>query len=37
MADDDRITLIIEGLPEDNGQVRLGAFMNQLQTPPLRS
>jgi hypothetical protein len=31
MADDDRITLIIEGLPEDNGQVRLGAFMNQLQ------
>jgi hypothetical protein len=31
MADDDRITLIIEGLPEDNGQVRLGAFMSQLQ------
>jgi hypothetical protein len=31
MADDDRITLIIEGLPEDDGQVRLGAFMNQLQ------
>jgi hypothetical protein len=31
MAEDDRITLIIEGLPEDNGQVRLGAFMNQLQ------
>lgn len=31
MADDDRITLIIEGLPEDNGRVRLGAFMNQLQ------
>lgn len=31
MADDDRITLIIEGLPEDKGQVRLGAFMNQLQ------
>lgn len=31
MADDDRITLIIEGLPEDDGQVRFGAFMNQLQ------
>jgi hypothetical protein len=31
MADDDQITLIIEGLPEDNGQVRLGVFMNQLQ------
>lgn len=31
MADDDRITLIIEGLPEDEGQVRLGAFMSQLQ------
>ena len=31
MAEDDRITLIIEGLPEDGGQVRLGAFMSQLQ------
>jgi hypothetical protein len=31
MADDDRITLIVEGLPEDEGQVRLGAFMSQLQ------
>lgn len=31
MADDDKITLIIEGLPEDEGQVRLGAFMSQLQ------
>lgn len=31
MSDDDRITLIIEGLPEDDGRVRLGAFMNQLQ------
>lgn len=31
MADEDRITLIIEGLPEDKGRVRLGAFMNQLQ------
>lgn len=31
MAEDDRITLIIEGLPEDEGQVRLGAFMSQLQ------
>ncbi len=31
MADDDRITLIIEGLPQDEGRVRLGAFMSQLQ------
>lgn len=31
MADDDRITLIIEGLPRDDGQVRLDAFMTQLQ------
>jgi hypothetical protein len=31
MAEDDRITLVIEGLPEDKGRVRLGAFMNQLQ------
>jgi hypothetical protein len=31
MAQDDRITLIIEGLPEDDGQVRLAAFMSQLQ------
>lgn len=31
MAEDDRITLIIEGLPEDNGQVRLNVFMAQLQ------
>lgn len=31
MADEDKITLIIEGLPEDEGQVRLGAFMSQLQ------
>jgi hypothetical protein len=31
MALDDRITLIIEGLPEDDGQVRLAAFMSQLQ------
>lgn len=31
MAEDDRITLIIEGLPQDEGRVRLGAFMNQLQ------
>ena len=27
----DRITLIIEGLPEDNGRVRFNAFMNQLE------
>jgi hypothetical protein len=32
MAHGDRITLIIEGLPEDEGQVRLGAFMSQLQS-----
>lgn len=32
MAIDDRITLIIEGLPEDDGQVRLAAFMSQLQS-----
>ena len=31
MADEDRITLIIEGFPEDDGRVRLGAFMSQLQ------
>jgi len=31
MADDDRITLIIEGLPEDEGRVRLGVFMAELQ------
>lgn len=31
MVDDDRITLIIEGLPEDGGHVRLSAFMTQLQ------
>jgi hypothetical protein len=31
MAKDDRITLIIEGLPEDEGQVRFGAFLSQVQ------
>jgi primosomal protein N' len=31
MALDDSITLIIEGLPEDDGEVRLAAFMSQLQ------
>jgi hypothetical protein len=31
MAEGDRITLVIEGLPEDDGQVRLGVFMSQLQ------
>lgn len=31
MADSDRITLVIEGLPEDDGRVRLSAFMSQLQ------
>lgn len=32
MAADDRVTLIIEGLPEDEGQVRLAAFMSQIQS-----
>ncbi|WP_409719129.1 hypothetical protein [Pseudorhodoplanes sp.] len=32
MAEEDRITLIIEGLPEDEGQVRLGVFLSQLQS-----
>ena len=32
MAADDRITLIIEGLPEDDGQVRLNTFLSQLQS-----
>lgn len=31
MAENDRITLVIEGLPEDDGEVRLGAFIAQLQ------
>lgn len=31
MAAADRITLIIEGLPEDHGRVRFSAFMSQLQ------
>ncbi len=31
MSDDDRITLVIEGFPEDDGQVRLTAFTAQLQ------
>lgn len=31
MADGDRITIEIEGLPEDDGQVRLSAFMTELQ------
>jgi hypothetical protein len=31
MIEEDRITLIVEGLPEDGGRVRLGAFMSQLQ------
>ena len=32
MATDDHITLIVEGLPEDDGQVRLAAFLSELQT-----
>lgn len=31
VAQDDRIELIIEGLPEDDGRVRLSVFMSQLQ------
>lgn len=31
MAENDRITLIIEGLPEDDGRVRFNTFMSQLQ------
>ena len=31
MAEDDRITLVIEGLPEDDGRLRLQAFLKQLQ------
>ncbi len=31
MATDDNITLVIEGLPEDDGQVRLAAFLSELQ------
>lgn len=31
MATDDTITLVIEGLPEDDGQMRLPAFLSQLQ------
>jgi hypothetical protein len=31
VAQDDRIELVIEGLPEDEGRVRLNAFMTQLQ------
>jgi hypothetical protein len=31
MAEDDRITLVIEGLPEDDGRVRLNAFLTQIQ------
>lgn len=32
MATDDRVTLIIEGLPEDDGRVRFTTFMSQLQS-----
>lgn len=31
MATEDHITLVIEGLPEDEGQVRLAAFLSELQ------
>lgn len=32
MAENDRITLIVEGLPEDGGRVRFAAFLSQLQS-----
>ena len=32
MADRDRITLIIEGLPSDDGRVRFNTFVAQLQS-----
>jgi hypothetical protein len=32
MADDNRITLVIEGLPEDDGRVRFAAFLAELQS-----
>lgn len=32
MADDDRITLVIEGLPDDDGRVRFPAFVAELQS-----
>ncbi|MCC6984206.1 MAG: hypothetical protein IT535_13125 [Bauldia sp.] len=31
MAENERITLVIEGLPEDEGQVRFNAFLAELQ------
>ena len=31
LGTDDHITLVIEGLPEDDGQVRLAAFLSELQ------
>ena len=37
MAQDDRITLVIEGLPEDEGQVRLNAFLSQISDSAPRS
>jgi hypothetical protein len=32
MADNDRITLVIEGLPEDEGRVRFSAFLAECQS-----
>ena len=32
MVNENRITLVIEGLPEDDGRVRFAAFLNQLNT-----
>jgi hypothetical protein len=32
MASDDRVELVIEGLPEHDGRVRLNVFMSQLQS-----
>ena len=32
MAENDHITLVIEGLPEDHGRVRFAAFLSELQS-----
>jgi hypothetical protein len=32
MAESERITLVIEGLPEDQGRVRFAAFLAELQS-----
>ena len=32
MAENERITLVIKGLPEDEGRVRFSAFISELQS-----